>query len=174
MGLEGQWYIAACRRGTYFGLALLSDSTILEVRRHRLLRTRAQRRLLAELLSAFARDYAVDHLIVEPGTLAHAAAQLTDLTVRTLTLEHVRKALLPRKRRRTLRSLGEVMVRRHPELRRLGVLIPANQNLNLECASIVCLVAVALGLAAPGATTTYQPIHNEYIKSPNYFTLCHT
>lgn len=144
------WYLAACLRGTYFSLALLSEETVLEIRRHRVIGQRRGQLHLSALLRALASDYAIETVIVEPNTLAHAAAGMTDLKVQTLTLGQAKEQLLTRKRRqRTIAALSQEVLRYRPELNRLIGFMPTNNRVTIECSKTVSLLSVALGLAAP-------------------------
>lgn len=172
---RARWQLAACYRATYLGVAVLSGSQLLEVRRHRILNKRQRRAELAALLTQLAHDYAITDIVVEPNSVLCDAACSTGLSVQTLSLAWAKEVLVPTKPCSTLPEVCEHLLWRYPRLHRLICRTPATRRLDVaERSSTATLLAVALGVVAGTVTPAQHSSKTSILNHINDFTLCLT
>lgn len=177
------WILALCYRSGYLTLAAFGDGDLIEVRVKRLRNRRDRSKTMRALIQKFALDYAVDGVVVEPGSRLEELAQALSLPTIAMSLKQAKALLLPERQAPTHGQLYELLIKENPKFRRLVNVNPKNGKPLTQQWRLLSLLSVALGLAAlkkvslPSSgqstltTTTphsYSYVHSTSAKAPAY------
>lgn len=111
-----------------------------------------------DYIRAFARDYGVASIVVEPQHELWATAQATGLRIGRMTMDQAKQCLLggPATDRQTFCQL---LLARDPRLKRLVTILRGTGNVALtDRGKMTRLYAVALGLAYADSLQTAHPV----------------
>lgn len=147
---SARWLLSAAYRSPHLAVALVADGRILELRRHLVGSERRADRSMRAILTSYARDYAVDAIVVEPKSLTSVAATNTRYPVHLLGSAEATEGLL--NRRGSRQELYQYLLKREPLLRRFVVVLKTGQVTETDPWRTVLLLAVALAFAADRLT----------------------
>jgi len=160
-----RWLLAVCYRSGYISLAVFADGELVEARTTRLRDQRTKHTAIESLVQKFVFDYAVDSVVVEPGTILDAVVQKLDLPMIFLNLKEAKRLLLQEGEQLTHDALYKFLIREGASYRRLVNINPKNGKPITQQWRLISLLPVALGLAVINSMHVQHSFisnHNSY------------